>query len=425
MASPDCGGPACAAGVRLLLKCSNASGGDNDYECDAADESLEPGTAANKVKGYALARKSTKRVKNTVSRTQGGPQAVGVHAVIVVSLATDEDHRNLVVIRVGQLRLIRGVHLDPGHPFGLADGLHCRHRIGAQAAAWFGHHGYSRIAVRNRIGHVHILPRKIAMVTTSPADLRPGAAFFDVDNTIVRGASLFHIGRGFRSRGYLRFRDLLGFVWKQIKYISSGQENLADISSVQASALALIAGHSVDKLRADAEEIFDERLAHKLWAEVLELARQHRLEGREVYLVTATPVEVATLIARRLGLSGALGTRSELIDGIYTGKLEGRPLHGPEKAIAVRALATEQGFSLAKSSAYSDSINDLPLLTMVGNPNAVNPDRKLKKFAQAHGWQVYDFRRRRSPARWTMPTVVIAGVTTAVVLAAGIYWLFT
>ena len=259
--------------------------------------------------------------------------------------------------------------------------------------------------------------------TDARTDARPGAAFFDVDNTIVRGASLFHISRGFKSRGYLKVRDLLGFVWKQLKYITSGQENLADMNSVQASALALVAGHTLEGVKRDAEEIFDERLAHKLWHEVLELALEHRAQGREVYLVTATPMEVASIIARRLGLSGALGTTTEIVDGVYTGRLIGRPLHGPEKALAVRELATTQGISLARSHAYSDSINDLPLLTMVGNPNAVNPDRKLRRFARSHGWQVHDFRRRRSPARWTSTTLAISGVVAAAAVAALLIWM--
>ncbi|MEY5145269.1 MAG: hypothetical protein RL745_638 [Actinomycetota bacterium] len=258
---------------------------------------------------------------------------------------------------------------------------------------------------------------------TTPTDTRPGAAFFDVDNTIVRGASLFHIARGFKSRGYLKIRDLLGFIWKQLKFITSGQENLSDMSSVQASALALVAGHTRESVSRDAEEIFDERLAHKLWHEVLELALEHRAQGRDVYLVTATPMEVASIIARRLGLNGALGTKTEIADGVYTGRLNGRPLHGPEKALAVRELATREGISLARSHAYSDSINDLPLLTMVGNPNAVNPDRKLRRFAKAHGWQVYDFRRRRSPARWTSTTLVIFAVLAAAAAVLAVMWM--
>lgn len=195
------------------------------------------------------------------------------------------------------------------------------------------------------------------------------------------------------------------------------------MNSVQASALALVAGRSIEQIRKDSEDIFDERLAHKLWHEVLELAREHRAQGREVYLVTATPMEVAGMIARRLGLSGALGTKTEIIDGIYTGKLIGRPLHGAEKAIAVRELATAEGISLARSHAYSDSINDLPLLTMVGHPNAVNPDRKLRKFAQAHGWVVHDFRRRRSPARWTSTTLAVAAVAAIAAAAAIVVWM--
>lgn len=251
-------------------------------------------------------------------------------------------------------------------------------------------------------------------MTSSPS---ARAAFFDVDNTIVRGASLFHLARSFRHRGYLRASDIRTFLVKQLRFILSGKENMSDIASVQVAALSFVAGRRVEEMSSLAAEVFDERLADKLWHEVLELAHQHIAEGTQVWLVTATPVEVADVMAHRLGLTGALGTVSEVVDGVYTGNLAGRVLHGPEKAAAVRALARERAIDLAGSCAYSDSSNDLPLLESVGTPCVVNPDRALKRVARSRGWKVYEFRAKRSLARWSSRQLSIASAVLIALLA--------
>jgi phosphoserine phosphatase len=108
---------------------------------------------------------------------------------------------------------------------------------------------------------------------------------------------------------------------------------------------------------------------------------------------------VAGIIAARLGLTGALGTTAEHVDGVYTGRLRGELLHGAAKADAVRALALAEGLDLARCSAYSDSSNDLPMLSLVGHPTVINPDRRLRRHAAEQGWPMRDFRRGRKAAR--------------------------
>src|SRR5207245_8363111 len=114
-----------------------------------------------------------------------------------------------------------------------------------------------------------------------------------------------------------------------------------------------------------------------------------------VWRVTAAPAELASLIARRLGLTGALGTVAENRDGVYTGRLVGEPLHGPAKAEAIRALADREGLDLSRCAAYSDSANDVPMLSLVGHPVAVNPDPQLRRIARENGWEIRDLRTRR------------------------------
>jgi HAD superfamily hydrolase (TIGR01490 family) len=249
------------------------------------------------------------------------------------------------------------------------------------------------------------------------------AAFFDVDNTIVQGASIFHLARGLYQRDFLTMRDILLFAWQQAKFVALGENN-GDVADVQARALAFIAGHSVEEMRAVGEEVYDEMLADKIWPGTLALARMHEDAGQRVWLVTATPIEVAEVIATRLGLTGALGTVSEHKDGVYTGQLVGQPMHGQAKAKAVAELAEREGLALRRCAAYSDSANDIPLLSLVGHPVAVNPDSKLRAHARAHGWQIQDYRTKRRAAKIGLPAAgagVAAGAAAGFLMARGRY----
>ena len=158
-------------------------------------------------------------------------------------------------------------------------------------------------------------------------------------------------------------------------------------------------------------------MAHRIWPGTRALAQLHLDPGQRVWLVTAAPIEIATIIARRLGLTGALGTVAEHVDGVYTGALVGEMLHGPAKAVAVRALADASGLDLARCSAYSDSYNDLPMLSMVGDPCAINPDDRLREHARAHGWRIRDYRTGRKAARAGVFAAGVAGAVAGSVAA--------
>jgi HAD superfamily hydrolase (TIGR01490 family) len=227
----------------------------------------------------------------------------------------------------------------------------------------------------------------------TPEDLT-AAAFFDVDNTIMRGASIFYLGRGLYRRGYFQTREIAGMAWAQAQFVL-GAENLEHMNEARSFALTFIQGRSVNELSAVTEEIFDQVMSNKVWPGTLALTRDHLDQGQRVWLVTAAPVEIAAVIARKLGLTGAMGTVAEHVDGVYTGRLVGEVLHGPAKAEAVAALAAREGLDLQRCAAYSDSGNDIPMLEIVGDPCAVNPDRELRAVAKERGWRVRDYRRRR------------------------------
>lgn len=244
------------------------------------------------------------------------------------------------------------------------------------------------------------------------------AAFFDVDNTLMRGASIYHFARGLAARKMFGPRDLLRLTWGQIAFRLRGAENADHIDAAREAALAFVAGHKVDDVVALGEEIYDDTMANRIWAGAQELTRQHLAAGQRVWLVTATPVELANILARRLGLTGALGTVAETSDGVYTGRLVGGLLHGEAKAAAVRALAEREGLDLTRSSAYSDSSNDLPMLELVGHPNVVNPDGALLRQARTRNWPVHEFRSGRRATTIALPMAAGAGAIAGGAAAA-------
>ncbi|WP_051476899.1 HAD-IB family hydrolase [Arthrobacter sp. Br18] len=248
---------------------------------------------------------------------------------------------------------------------------------------------------------------------TTPASMRQGyvpgeAAFFDVDNTMMRGASLFHVARKMYQRKAFTLRFAAGLAWKQLRFIMRG-ETMTDVNSVRDAALAFAIGIAHADVLALGEEVYDEMIASKIWPGARALAEQHLNSGRQVWLVTGTPVEVASVISSRLGLTGALGTVGEVAEGLYTGKLVGDFLHGPAKAAAVLDLASREKLDLARCWGYSDSFNDIPLLTVVGHPVAINPDTKLRRHARANSWPVYDFRSGRRAATLGLRAATSAG----------------
>lgn len=256
---------------------------------------------------------------------------------------------------------------------------------------------------------------------TEPADAPPrpsAAAFFDLDNTLIRGASLFHLARGLAAHRFLSSREIARFAFGQFSFRLRGERS-GQVASTRERALSFVEGHAVSEIRELCRHIYDDYLAEKIWPGTRALAELHRGRGEPVWLVTAAPRELAEVIAWRLGLDGALGTRAEEIAGRYTGRLVGEILHGPAKAEAVRALAAVEGYDLTACHAYSDSANDLPMLTLVGHPHAVNPDRRLRVRAQREGWPVTDYRTGVRLLRAGLPGAALTGAASGAV-AAGV-----
>ncbi len=231
------------------------------------------------------------------------------------------------------------------------------------------------------------------------------AAFFDLDNTMVRGSTLYFLGRAMYQRGFFTKVDISKFVVANVRFRLTGTEKPEVIARFQKAATDFIGGHDVNEIYTIAQSVYDEFVSPALIQGTIEIAKKHLVEGNEVWLVTAAPEDMAKLIADRLGFTGAIGTKVAIADGKYLGHLNGKILHGIEKARAVRELAAERGFSLNNCHAYSDSASDFPLLQAVGTPHAINPDARLRIKALAENWEIVDFRKFRKLNRWLGPTV--------------------
>lgn len=223
-----------------------------------------------------------------------------------------------------------------------------------------------------------------------------GAAFFDVDRTLLAGASGLHLARPLRRKGMLTVRQLARTMLIGVAFSSRGSTH-EQLDRFSESLKELMRGWERAALVQVVEEELETRIHPMVFQEAFERIAQHRAQGHEVYAVSATMEEIVEPLAAMLGLDGAIATRMAVVDGRFTGEIE-RANHGSEKAVRLREFAEERGIDLAASSAYSDSITDAEFLRAVGRPYAVNPDKGLRRLAEEEGWGILRFTTRvRAP----------------------------
>jgi HAD superfamily hydrolase (TIGR01490 family) len=236
-----------------------------------------------------------------------------------------------------------------------------------------------------------------------PADVRhepsydclmAGAAFFDLDRTLIRRSSALALAGSFRRHGVIGRRQLAKAAVMQLLFVVRGADEAA-VRKASEEGPALLRGFSTERLRALVDTALEPTLRPLVYPKALELARWHQRRGERVYIVSSTLQEIVDALAADLGFDGALGLVCEQSDGVYTGRAA-RTCHGAGKADAVRELAADQNIDLGRSTAYSDSASDLPLLETVGFPVAVNPDRKLRRVADQRGWPLRVFEGARA-----------------------------
>ncbi|HLM25744.1 MAG TPA: HAD family hydrolase [Thermoleophilaceae bacterium] len=236
------------------------------------------------------------------------------------------------------------------------------------------------------------------------------AAFFDLDKTLIEGSSALHFARAAYRNGLISRRQMARDVLANIRFRLEGSTDESTDVLRERIAEAITGQRQVDLMRMGQQVLAG--VLPAVYPQVLQEAHDHQDAGRLAYVVTAASHELAETLADVLVLDGGIGNRSEVRDGVYTGRPEGHFTYREGKAAAIRELAEQQGIDLAASYAYSDSESDLPMLRAVGNPVAVNPDRALEEVARAEGWRIMRFDKLGRRLR-------IAGAAAGVALLGG------
>jgi HAD superfamily hydrolase (TIGR01490 family) len=250
-----------------------------------------------------------------------------------------------------------------------------------------------------------------------PAEHGRGAAFFDLDRTLMAGSSGLYWARAARGAGLLTRRRIARYAWENVKFRLRGSTDQAT-DRVRREVGEMISGQRVVDLQRLAPKVLAGVLP-RLYPQMLEVAHAHQDAGRPVYICTAASQEMAEMLAHVLSFDGALGARSEVVDGRYTGRSAGPFTYREGKAVAMRQLAAAEGIDLAASYAYSDSESDLPMLRTVGHAVVVNPDTALRRVAREEGWEVMRFeqlgRRLKAAAAFAFAALVGTGARTVAV----------
>jgi HAD superfamily hydrolase (TIGR01490 family) len=245
-----------------------------------------------------------------------------------------------------------------------------------------------------------------------------GAAFFDLDKTLMQGSSAFQFGRAAYRAGLLGRRQLLADALANVQFRLRGATD-ADTLALRERIAASLEGKRVVDLERLGPSVLSGILP-RVYPQMLALAHKHQDAGRPAYIVTAASQGLATILARVMAFDGGIGSEiSEAVDGVFTGRPTGVFVYRSGKALAIEDLAAREGIDLAASYAYSDSESDLPMLEAVGHPVAVNPDEALARIARERGWDILRFDRlgRRLKTAAALGAAAGTGAVGSVVLA--------
>jgi HAD superfamily hydrolase (TIGR01490 family) len=212
------------------------------------------------------------------------------------------------------------------------------------------------------------------------------AAFFDLDKTLMAGSSGVFFARAAYETGMISRSRLARDLYENLRFRLRGStDDRAD--DVRKRVGEMIAGVPVRDLQRLSPRVLAGVLP-RLYPQMLQRAYAHQDAGVPVYILTAASQEMADLLAHVLAFDGGLGSRSEIVDGRYTGRPAGPFNYREGKVLSMRELAEREAIDLEASFAYSDSESDLPMLRAVGQPVVVNPDAELRRIALEEGWEV-------------------------------------
>jgi len=214
-------------------------------------------------------------------------------------------------------------------------------------------------------------------------------AIFDLDNTLIGGDSDYLWGEFLCERGLV---DSTGFAADNARFYADYQAGSLDIDAYLRFALAPLRGRPAAQLAAWHRDFMASKIAPIVLPAAEKLIEHHRDRGDALLIITATNAFITRPIAERLGIAELIASEGETVDGIYTGEPAGVPSYQEGKVVRLRQWLAGRDIGLDGAWFYSDSHNDLPLLQLVDNPVAVDPDATLRAFAESAGWPVISLR---------------------------------
>ena len=214
-----------------------------------------------------------------------------------------------------------------------------------------------------------------------------GLALFDLDRTLVPGSSLLELARAWTASGHSSATRMAGAVALNAVFARRGI-GVRRSEQVRDAALAEVAGYPVEAMTELAHAV-GERVAAGAFPAATWLVGRHRAAGDVCVVLSASPHELVAVVAAALGAHHGVGTRGEVHDGLYTGRLDGAFCHGAGKLARLEADLGQ--LDLGDATAYGDSLSDLPVLRACRHPVAVNPDRRLRAVAEVEGWPILRF----------------------------------
>ncbi|BDT84583.1 hypothetical protein FMUAM8_03470 [Nocardia cyriacigeorgica] len=243
------------------------------------------------------------------------------------------------------------------------------------------------------------------------------AAFFDLDKTVIAKSSTYVFSKPFFAQGLLNRRAVLESSYAHFMFLLSGADH-DQMERMRAHLTSMCAGWDVEQVKSIVAETLHELVDPLVYAEAADLIADHKIRGHDVVIVSASGEEIVAPIAEALGADHTAATRMVVQDGKYTGEVEFY-CYGEGKVTAIEKLAAAEGYDLSRCYAYSDSITDLPLLSAVGHPTAVNPDRGLRREAVARSWPILTFSNPVSLwSRFQAPSSTTVAATAAVGVSA-------